>query len=85
LLGSKELLELPLRIQRFRLRLMRFCLKIVHVPDKNLVIADALPRAPVNAPSAAENEKVELANHFLCMEVTALSVTQKRLAEMKLN
>ena len=32
LLSSKNLDELPIRIQRFRLRLMRFCYSISHVP-----------------------------------------------------
>jgi len=74
-LGSRELLELPPRTQPYRLRLIRFCFKIVHVPDKALVIADALSRA--------EEEKAELADHFLCMELNALPATQKRFAEIK--
>ena len=36
------------RIQRFRLRLMRFNLHFVYVPGKNQVTADALSRAPVD-------------------------------------
>jgi len=42
LLGSKNLEELPIRIQRFRMRLMRFSYTITYVPGKNLVVADTL-------------------------------------------
>ncbi len=47
LLGTKALEDLPPRIQRFRLRLLRYTYNIVHVPGKLLVTADALSRAPV--------------------------------------
>ena len=42
LLSTKNLEELPIRVQRFCLRLMRFTYTIVHVPGKNLCTADAL-------------------------------------------
>ena len=42
LLSSKNLDDLPLRVQRFRLRLMRYDFSISHVPGKELIIADAL-------------------------------------------
>ena len=48
LLGSKALDSLPMRVQRFRLRLMRFKYTISHVPGKNLAIADVLSRAPLS-------------------------------------
>jgi hypothetical protein len=46
LLGNKNLEELTPRLQRFRTRLMRFRYTISHVPGKDLIIADALSRAP---------------------------------------
>ena len=42
LLGVKPIDELPLRIQRFRMRMMKYIYSIFHVPGKNSVIADAL-------------------------------------------
>lgn len=45
LFGSKTLDELPPRIQRFRMRLMKYSFKIIHVPGKKLVTADTLLRA----------------------------------------
>ncbi|KAJ8027672.1 hypothetical protein HOLleu_29679 [Holothuria leucospilota] len=45
LLGQKDLNDLPPRIQRFRIRLMRYSYNIVHIPGKDLVVPDDLSRA----------------------------------------
>ncbi|KXJ23585.1 Retrovirus-related Pol polyprotein from transposon 17.6 [Exaiptasia diaphana] len=47
LLGNKDLDLLPPRVQRFRMRLMRFSFNIVYVPGKERISADALSRAPL--------------------------------------
>ncbi|KAI3360622.1 hypothetical protein L3Q82_002488 [Scortum barcoo] len=47
LLSTKALDELPPRVLRFRLRLMKFTFDIVHVPGKCLITADTFSRAPV--------------------------------------
>ena len=47
LLGHKLLDQLPLRVQRFRLRLMRYSYDITYVPGDNLHTADALSRASI--------------------------------------
>ena len=47
LLGSKHLDNLPPRVLRFHLRLMRFSYSIHHVPGKLLYAADTLSRAPL--------------------------------------
>ena len=49
LLGAQELDLLPLGIQRFRMRLMRYSYFIVHVPGKSLWTADTLSRSPVSS------------------------------------
>ena len=46
LLGDKALDQLPVRIQRMRMRLLRYQFTISHVPGKELVVPDALSRAP---------------------------------------
>ena len=46
-LGSKELSKLPIRVQRFRLKMMAYTYSIVYTPDKHLVLADALSKSPV--------------------------------------
>ena len=48
LLGNKDLSQLPLRVQRFKLRLMRYGYSIFHTPGKHMHIADALSR-PVDS------------------------------------
>ena len=65
LLSSKKNLdELSPRIQRFRMRLMRYMHTIAHVPGKSLVTADALSRAPQERPLTEAEE-------LLTDEVTA--------------
>ena len=46
LFSSKLLDELPLRVQRFRMRMMRFSFEISHVPGKSLAVVDPLSRTP---------------------------------------
>ncbi|XP_031427422.1 uncharacterized protein K02A2.6-like [Clupea harengus] len=65
LLSSRPLDDVPPRIMRFILRLMRFSYSIVHVPGKNLITADALSRAPLLR--TATEEDLALQN-----DVTAL-------------
>jgi transposase InsO family protein len=47
-LGEKELASLPLRVQRFRLKMMAYSYSIKYTPGVKLVLADALSRAPVD-------------------------------------
>ena len=55
LLSSRRDLDcLPPRIQRFRMRLMKYSFNIVHVPGKNLNCADALSRAPKSEPTTMD-------------------------------
>ena len=46
LFSTKLIDELPVRIQHFRMRLMRFDFAIEHVPGKFLCTADSLTRSP---------------------------------------
>lgn len=47
ILQTKPLDDLTPRLLRFRLQIMRYSYKIVYVPGKKLVVADALSRAPL--------------------------------------
>ena len=51
LLSSKHLDDLPPRVLRFCLMLMRFAFSIAHVPGKYMYTADALSRAPSGVPT----------------------------------
>ena len=46
LFSTKLIDELPVRIQRFRMRLIRFDFTIAHVPGKLMYTADSLSRSP---------------------------------------
>lgn len=46
ILGMKPISELSARLQRFRMRLMRFTYNIKHVPGRELYTADTLSRDP---------------------------------------
>ena len=49
--------ELSPRIQRFRMRLMKYSFKMLYVPGKELVIADTLSRAPLEKQLSKEDER----------------------------
>lgn len=55
LFSTKNLEDLPVRIQRYCLRMMRFYFIISHVPGKQLKIADTLSRAPSDSPSTTDH------------------------------
>lgn len=84
LLGSRSLDDLPPRILRFRLRLLRFNYKIIHVPGKQLFTADALSRAPQGledrkANSSLQDECCAYIDHIL----QHLPATESKLAHIR--
>lgn len=85
LLSTRGLDDLPPRILRFHLRLLRFSFTIVHVPGKNLVTADALSQAPLAGPPSAGDLQLEKeVEVFVDCVVSHLPATDKRLEEIKL-
>ncbi|UYV79328.1 K02A2.6-like, partial [Cordylochernes scorpioides] len=56
LFSTKELSSLTPRLQRFRMRMMRFGFEIVHIPGKELLDADALSRQPLLTTERGEDE-----------------------------
>ena len=56
ILGSKELSKLPIRVQRFCLKMMAYTYSIVYTPGKHLVLADAPSRSPVKGEVATGGE-----------------------------
>ena len=82
LLGTKNLEELPIRVQRFRMRLMRFSYTISYVPGKKLV-ADALSRAPVSSSTHTGDEFQAEVEMFANTVVQSVPATEKRLKEIQ--
>ena len=77
----KELEDVPARIQRVRLRLLRFHFTIEHIPGKELITADALSRSPTSQATTDDiilNEQVSI---YVNQIVNSLPATKERLAE----
>ena len=83
LFSFKHLEELPLRVQRFRLRMMRFHFMISHVPGKELTIADALSRAPVSTFSEADESLQKEATAFVNLTMQYFPAMEQRLQELR--
>ena len=81
---SLNLDELSPRIQRFRMRLMRYAYIISHVPGKNLVAADALSRSPSVRPlTADESQFAEEVSEQANLVMRQIPATEIRLAEIR--
>ena len=78
-LFSKHLEELPIRVQRFRLRMMRFQFTISHVPGKDLIVADTLSRAPSADPTTDEQSLQQEATAYVSAMMQSLPATERLL------
>ena len=83
LLGSKNLDELPLWVQRFKMSLMHFSFTISHVPGRDLITADALSCAPVATSSAADDQLRQDVQAYVSLVMDNLPATDKRLQEIQ--
>ncbi|KAL8584885.1 hypothetical protein ACOMHN_037588 [Nucella lapillus] len=83
LLSTKLIDELPIRIQRFRIRLLRFSFTICHVPGKELYTADALSRAPQDADNLPDGDFTELVEVYLNAVLYTLPASDQRLAQIR--
>ena len=79
ILGSKHLDNLPPRVLRFRLRLMRFSYSITHVAGKLLYTADALSRAPLREDNPENSDKQAEVESFIATIIASLPASQLRL------
>ena len=79
LFTSKPLDELPVRVQRFRLRMMRFDFSMSHVPGKSLLVADALSRAPCSEAEASEQETAA----YVKSVIQSLPATDRQLERIQ--
>ncbi|GBN39116.1 hypothetical protein AVEN_39203-1 [Araneus ventricosus] len=58
--SKKNLDDLSPRLQRIKLRLMKFSYTIVHIPGKELFAADALSRNPQKVPCKRKELEAEI-------------------------
>ncbi|CAL8139314.1 unnamed protein product [Orchesella dallaii] len=80
IMTSKSIDDLSPRLQRFRIRLMRYTFSVVYVPGKELVTADALSRQPLK--ETGSNELEEDVKAFVCQVIEGLPVTDEKLSEI---
>jgi hypothetical protein len=83
LLSTKDLAELPARIQRFKMRLVRFDFSISHVAGKDLNIADTLSRAPVENMSQSDTDFKNETKAFVDVVMNNLPASQNRIELIK--
>ena len=81
LLGEKKLDELPPRIMRFRMRLMRFNFKVEYIPGKDQHTADTLSRSP--SENESDSELTCEVESFVNFVVSNLPASQSRLEQIK--
>jgi len=82
LFSTRNLDELPIRVQRFRMRTMRYSFTISHVPGKSLSVADTLSRAPLNKTAVSDSILQDKSEAFVDMIVQSLPATEWRLEEI---
>ena len=83
LLSTKPLDQLPIRVQRFCLRMMRFKYLITHVPGKQLQIADALSQSPVSLATDADYELQKDVSAYVDLLVQTLPASDHQLQVVK--
>ena len=82
ILSSKSLDTLPARVQRFRMRLMRYQFSISHVSGKDLHIADTLSRAPTSQSTPSDDQFCHHVDNFVHLVTGSLPVTEERLQQI---
>ena len=82
ILNSKSLDTLPARVQRFRLRLMRYQFSISHVPGKDFHIADTLSRAPTSQYTPSDDQFCHHADNVVHLVTGSLPFTEERLQQI---
>lgn len=81
LLGCQALDALPPRIQRFRMRLMRYSYSIFHTPGKSLTSADTLSRAPTDKCSDQNGQRPDGGHQHLRRIVAGKPPDQRQIPD----
>ena len=83
-LSTKLIDELPLLIQSFRMRLMRYDFSIDHVPGKFMYTADALSRARIDQDPSASEELQSEVECYMNAVMVSLPASDHRLEEIRI-
>ena len=86
-LFKKPLTDCPLRVQRLLLRVQKYDLHVVYTPGKQLVVADALSRAPDRKAEQGEAAQVQslddVVEAFVDMIIETMPVSDNRLKQIR--
>ena len=82
LINKKQLIDCPLRCQRLLMRLMRFKVKAVHIPGKDMVVADTLSRSPQEIKSE-ENELQDKVLEYVGEIVSAWPISDAKIRQIQ--
>ncbi|GBM68494.1 Uncharacterized protein K02A2.6 [Araneus ventricosus] len=76
----KALDGLSPRLQRMKLKMIRYSYEVQYIPGKDLVIADALSRSPIEG--GKDEELSEEITAYIQMVIATLPATDRRLSEI---
>lgn len=82
ILATKCVDDLTPRLQRFRIRLMRYSYDVQFVPGKSLVSADALSRQPIDRSTSEDTELQEEITAFVCHTVSQVPASDEKLGQI---
>lgn len=84
LLGGQALDLLPPRIQRFRMRLMRYSYKVQYAPGKSLWTADTLSRSPlISKPTQSDRELMENTDIYVDSIIENMPISSSYMQTLK--
>ena len=83
LFSTKELEQVPIRVQRFRLRMMRYNFTISHVPGKTLTTADTLSRSTAKSLPNTEDDLEQECDAYVKLVMQSLPATERRMKQIK--
>ena len=80
IMNLQDVDQCPPRLQRLKMRMMRYFFEVIYVPGKNLVIEDTLSRAPVEE---ADNDLQDLVEGHVAMITATLPASDAMLQRIK--
>ena len=84
LLSKKRLDDLPIRIQRFRLRLLRYSYDVQYVPGRLQTVADTLSRAPLGVGATVDEVHfIQEVESYALGVVESLPASKDKISEIR--